>query len=94
MTRATPPYAVPPGVGWTYGEADDGADLVYVAHLPNGPISVLPGIAALIWRAAVEGSMPVVDTVSATTGHPATTVREDVESFVADLIRQRLIEPT
>ncbi|WP_426323427.1 PqqD family protein [Microbacterium sp. E-13] len=67
-------------------------DSVYVAHLPDGPIQILEGTAALIWSHAL--SVPrsrlaaaVADDVE---GDPA-TVRAEVVAFVDALIRQGLL---
>lgn len=85
------PFLVPPGVGWTSTADEGGHPRVFVAPLPNGPVAVLPGESALIWLAAVEGTGGVVDTVAEDTGHPPERIREDVESFVDELIGRGLL---
>jgi hypothetical protein len=65
---------------------------VYVARLPDGPIHVLEGTAALIWSHALE--VPRVQLFAAVAddveGDPA-TVRAEVAAFVDDLVRQGLL---
>lgn len=87
----TAPFAVPAGIGWTSTVDDGGAPRVFVSPLPNGPVAVLPGESALIWLAAVEGTGDVVDSVARSTGHHADGVREDVESFLTELLRRGLL---
>jgi hypothetical protein len=65
---------------------------VYVARLPDGPIHVLEGTAALIWSHALalpREQLPaaVADDVE---GDPA-TVRAEVTAFVDDLIHHGLL---
>ena len=47
-------YAVSPDIAWTEARDVRGLPLVYVAPIPDGPISVLPDMAALIWLAPVS----------------------------------------
>jgi hypothetical protein len=65
---------------------------VYLAHLPDGPIHVLEGTAALIWSHAL--SVPRSQLAAAVTeeveGDPA-TIRAGVAGFVDSLLRQRLL---
>ena len=90
MTRQTH-WTVPRGVGWTQAADDRGRTIVYVAPLPNGPVSVLPDQSAVIWLAAVEGGGDVVDTVADVLGHDADDVRDDIEAFVAELVERGLL---
>lgn len=85
---------VPEDIGWTLEEDESGAAVVYVAHLPRGPISVLQGTAALIWLTAVDGTGDVVADVADTHDLPAEEIREDVENFLDQLLGQGLIRRT
>jgi len=76
-----------PGVGV---EVD--AEVVYVAPLPDGPIMVLEGIAALIWtvsdgveRAAVAGF------VAQATGEEVSAVRSHVDAFIDEMLDRRML---
>lgn len=82
--------AAGPDVAWVRVD-----DVVYVAALPDPPILVLDGAAALIWVTALEvDSALLVDEIAARSGVPLTELRTDVESFVADLRSRRLlVEP-
>lgn len=89
---AEPPFVVPPDVGWTGDEGDDGGrPRVFVAPLPGGPIAVLAGTAALTWLAAVEGAGAVVEEVADVTGHSSLMIREDVESFLEEVCHRGLL---
>lgn len=69
-------------------------DVIYTAVLPDGPIVVLDGVAAAIWVEAREGSTEsLVDRVAAMTDASAADIRDDVEAFVADLVRRGLLVP-
>lgn len=77
---------------------DDGhASPVYLARLPNGPLMVLKGSAAVIWRVAVGDSdspgEEVVEGVASATGVGAGEIREEVTAFLAELVAQGLLEP-
>lgn len=82
-------YDIAPGTGWTFADEDD--PRIYVAVLPQGPIAVLDDVGALIWHAVANGADDVVTTVAETTGHPVETVRQDVETFVAELVERGLL---
>ena len=86
-------YAVRPGIAWTEARDVWGLPIVYFAPIPDGPISVLPDMAALIWLAAVEGDHPAVEEVALATGHPVEAIREDVERFLAELVERGLLRP-
>jgi hypothetical protein len=60
--------------------------LVYVARLPSGPLLVLEGTAALIWR-AVEADTDVVVSVARETGADPADIRSDVHSFLDELVQ-------
>lgn len=84
MTRLRPA----PGVGTV--ESDD---TVYAAPLPDGPIVVLDGVAALIWFEAVAGERgTIAERVAATTDVAPDAIRAEVEAFVADLVARGLLE--
>ena len=86
-------YAVSPDIAWTEARDVWGLPLVYVAPIPDGPISVLPDMAALIWLALAEGAPDVVGEVAHVTSHPQVEVRHDIEAFVAELVERGLIRP-
>ena len=68
-------------------------DTVYAAYLPAGPIVVLDGIAALIWKTACDGpAATIVDRVAAATDASVDDIRTEVDAFVADLVRRGLLE--
>ena len=70
----------------------DTGDAVYIAALPRGPITVLTGSAATIWRAATGGVRGgVADRVAAATGLDAEDIRKSVDDFVDGLIDQGLM---
>lgn len=67
--------------------------VVYAAPLPDGPIVVLAGGAAAIWVEACAGELETLpQRVAEITGTPIGNVRDDVESFVAELIGRGLLE--
>jgi hypothetical protein len=78
---------VAPGVAATVYD-----DKVYVARLPDGPIHVLEGTAALVWSRAltVSRSRLVAALSDDVEGDPA-TIRAEVSAFVDALIEQRLL---
>jgi hypothetical protein len=83
MTRLRPA----PGVG-----SVDGGDTVYAALLPDGPIMVLDGVAALIWVEACAGERAtIVDRVAAATDATSHEIRAEIERFVADLVARGLL---
>ena len=72
-----------------------GADhrVVYVAPLPDGPISCLEGPAALIWEEAQTGpEESLAERVAVRAGVGVDEVREDVTTFVAELVERCLLE--
>lgn len=67
-------------------------DAVYAAILPDGPIVVLGGVAGAIWTEACNGpSSTIIDRVAAVTGSAADDIRDEVESFVEELVRRGLL---
>jgi hypothetical protein len=67
-------------------------DVVYVALLPDGPIVLLDGVAGVIWSEAREGPRSTIaDRVAAVTDAPVADIRAEVESFVEELVRRRLL---
>jgi hypothetical protein len=72
---------------------------VYVATVPAGPLVVLGGPAAAVWRAAVgedatgDDEADVVERVAEASGVPASEIRTEVEAFVADLLARGYLEP-
>lgn len=82
-----PGYSLPEGVAEV--EVDD---VVYVAPVPAGPIRILAGSAAAIWRHARVGDpTTVVERVAQDAGMPADEVRETVEAFLDELVGAGLL---
>jgi hypothetical protein len=80
-----PPDADPVAV-WDRG------DVVYVALLPRGPITVLEGSALTIWRAATSGPFEsTAERVAQSVGLEPEEVRETVVDFLDRLVSQGLI---
>lgn len=89
-------YRRPPHVAVVDEAASEGGPpTVYIARVPDGPLLVLEGSAALIWRAAVSSAAgsDVGDRVAAEVGVAAAEIREEVENFLVELISQGLLEP-
>ncbi len=58
---------------------------VYAARVPEGPVLVLDGAAAEIWREArADDGRTVAERVAALFGVPVDEVRGDVDDFLAD----------
>ncbi len=67
-------------------------DTVYVARLPDGPIHVLEGTAALIWSHALavpRSELPAV-VAQYVEGDPV-TIRAEIAAFVGALIQHGLL---
>jgi hypothetical protein len=80
-------YRRAPGVGIVEEDA-----VVYAAILPGGPIAVLDGVAAVIWTEACNGQgSTIADRVAAVTGSAADDIRDEVETFVDELVRRGLL---
>lgn len=78
---------IPSGLG-----VDVVADTVYVAPLPDGPIAVLEGIAALIWSEADgRGRDEIVAALAEATGEQAEAIGQTVQDFVDDLVARGLL---
>lgn len=78
---------VPDGVGF---EVADG--VVYVAPLPDGPIAVLEGAAALIWQTALDVDRDLVpQAIARTTSTPIADLEGSVVDFIDDLIQRGLL---
>ncbi|SFR78581.1 hypothetical protein SAMN04488591_3602 [Microbacterium azadirachtae] len=74
------------------GVIDDG-DAVYAARLPQGPIVVLAGTAAVIWRAACEqGDGTVADRAAGSVDRDTAAIVGAVDEFVADLVARGLLD--
>jgi Coenzyme PQQ synthesis protein D (PqqD) len=82
MTR----YTCPPGVA-----AETDGDAVYAARLPDGPIMVLDGVAAVIWEEACASDEDVVARVAERTGVTPAEVADSVAEFLAQLVRAGLL---
>lgn len=80
-------YAPAPAVGW----ADlDGT--VYVAALPDPPILVLEGPAALIWQVALSTPREqVAESVARIVGAPVDDIRSSVCAFVEEMLSRGLL---
>lgn len=76
-------------------EQEEGAPLVYLAHLPNGPIVILRGTASLVWQEALDGPE---DTLAQRVAHrlglggEESSVERDVVAFIESLLAQGLLE--
>jgi hypothetical protein len=67
--------------------------VVYAASIPDGPIVVLDGSAALIWSELAHGGPgTIAERVADATGTSVDAVRADVDAFVEQLIGLGLIE--
>ena len=73
--------------------ADRGQDAVYASALPDGPPVVLSATAALIFLVAARGGSldEVVAGVAEESGQPVEEIRDDVVSFVDELVGLRLL---
>jgi hypothetical protein len=70
----------------------DGPGLVFLANLPDGPIVVLEGVAALIYRVLADGtSDDWVAAVADAVGESRDEVAPAVEAFVDDLLARGLL---
>lgn len=91
-----PAYRRPADVAFVDGEpvGDGDPATLYLAHLPNGPLLILEGSAAAIWRAAVSSAndSDLVERVADQTGANPQEIQPVVETFVADLVAQDLLE--
>lgn len=70
------------------------AGAVFVARVPAGPLHILEGSASVIWVESLAGDRAgIADRVAERVGVEAADVREDVESFVAQLVGLGLLRP-
>lgn len=70
----------------------DRDDVVYVARLPEGPMVVLAGTAAVVWRAACDaGEGTVAERAARSVDQDGPAIAGDVESFLADLVGRGLL---
>lgn len=87
MTAA---YVPGPDVGVTLSQ--DGST-VYLAHLPDGPLLVLEGVAALVWVEATSAPADGwLERVAASVRRPAADIVPEVATFVTDLRARDLLE--
>lgn len=67
-------------------------DVIYIAHLPGGPITVLKGVAALIWSEACAGDRETVAfRVAEAIDPPTEGIDRDIDEFVAALVGRGLL---
>jgi hypothetical protein len=65
---------------------------LYVAPLPDGPILVLDGVAALIYEEATSGPADGwISRVADATGKSESVITEDVRRFVDDLVQRGVL---
>jgi hypothetical protein len=98
VTELVARYRRPADVAVVLGHSGDAAaepDIVYLSHLPTGSLLVLRGTGALIWNTAVAtdgGEGDLVDRLAQAVGLTPSTIREDVLSFIGQLLDRRLLE--
>jgi hypothetical protein len=67
-------------------------DTVYAARLPDGPILVLDGVAALVWDAARRNRRrEVAHEVAEATGADLAAIRPVIDAFIDDLVDRGLL---
>lgn len=73
---------------------DAEGEVVYAASLPDGPIVVLRGTALLIWQEALSPSdgRALADRVADVYDVPVNRISSVVDSCVADLVAQGILE--
>lgn len=70
-------------------------DAVYVARLPDGPIAVLDGVAAVIWAEATSGDRETIAArVASALEPPAEDIDQAVDEFVDGLLGHGLLVTT
>jgi len=78
----------------THIAVEERDDIVYIAPLPDGPIRVLEGIAALIWREACAGpAETIAERVLAQVEGAPGDAPSVIESLVADLRQSGMLMP-
>jgi hypothetical protein len=85
-------FAVADDVAWLPGMARD-SDTIYATRLPDGPPVVLAAPGGLIFAAAASGGTleEIINRVSEGSGVDREIVRDDVASFVAELVSLGLL---
>jgi hypothetical protein len=85
-------FAVADDVAWLPGTAHD-SDTIYATRLPDGPPVVLPGTGGLIFVAAASGGTleEILERVSEDAGVDREDIRDDVASFVEELLSLGLL---
>lgn len=78
-------YARPATVGMVGAEGEPASEL-YLAHLPDGPIMVLTGPAAALYRAVVAGAQPVAALAVALEVDADEIDAEGVEELLAEWV--------
>jgi hypothetical protein len=87
-----PTYRRPANVAMVVETHDDGA-VVYLAALPSGALLVLEGTSALIWQQALAADgTDLVARLADLVGMEPAAIRDDVETFIAELLNRRLLE--
>ena len=70
----------------------DDEGIVYLASLPRGPIAVLDGTAAVIWRHAIGHSRAeVVERLADKWGCDRAAIQRDIDEFIDDLLERDLL---
>lgn len=70
----------------------EGQATTYVAPLPDGPIVVLDGVAALIWAEACAGDREhLAARVAASLDPPRDDIDREVDAFVSTLVGRGLL---
>lgn len=69
--------------------------VLYLGPLPEGPVVVLEGVAAVIYRAATsDHETDLVELIAAGLGvDPEEVDAQEVEAFLTELAERRLLEP-
>ena len=82
-------YRAPVRLGFVIEES-----VVYLAHLPSGPIHVLGDGSAAIWIAATDRARAtsVAERVAELTARPLDEVEPFVDPFIEDLLEGGLLE--
>lgn len=80
-------YARPATVGLVAADAEPQSDL-YLAHLPDGPIMVLRGPSAALYRAVVASAEPVAALADALEVDPQEIDGEGVAELLTEWVDQ------
>jgi hypothetical protein len=86
-------YARPDDLAVIEDQPADGDPFrVYLTPLPYGPLVVLEGNSAAIWQEAQdEESGALVERLAAENGLPVEEIRDDVETFLVQLVDTGLL---